>query len=95
MLHTLTTSPFRCDLSAIRRLIAVDDHVLLLEDGVIFALEGTKSLLMLINTSAYVYALKVDLLARGLISHISSQVKIISYTDFVTLTLQHPQQISW
>ncbi|VFP81920.1 sulfurtransferase complex subunit TusB [Candidatus Erwinia haradaeae] len=95
MLHTLTMSPFRCDVPAIRRLIAVGDHVLLLEDGVIFALAGTKTLSILINSSAYIYALRVDLLARGLMSRVSSQVEIISYTDFVMLVLENPQQVSW
>ncbi|VFP78621.1 Protein TusB [Candidatus Erwinia haradaeae] len=95
MLHTLTMSPFRCDVLAIRRLIAVGDHVLLLEDGVIFALAGTKALSILINTSAYIHALRVDLLARGLMNQVSSQVEIISYTYFVMLTLENPQQICW
>ncbi|CCP04675.1 putative tRNA 2-thiouridine synthesizing protein B [Erwinia amylovora Ea644] len=95
MLHTLTTSPFRCDFPAILRLLAADDDVLLLQDGVIAALEGSAALEALLNAPINLYALREDLQARGLIAQISPRVAAVSYTDFVKLTVRNPQQMAW
>lgn len=95
MLHTLMTSPFRCDLPAIIRLLAADDDVLLLQDGVIAALEGSSALEALIDAPINLYVLREDVEARGLVAHISSKVTTVSYTDFVKLTVQNQQQMAW
>lgn len=95
MLHTLMTSPFYCDLSAMLRLLAEGDDVLLLQDGVIAALEGSSALEALLNAPISVYVLQEDLDARGLIAQISTRVITISYTDFVTLSVRHSQQMTW
>ncbi|ADP10554.1 MULTISPECIES: sulfurtransferase complex subunit TusB [Erwinia] len=95
MLHTLMTSPFRCDLPAILRLLAAGDDVLLLQDGVIAALEGSVALEALLKAPINLYALKEDLEARGLLAQISSRVTVIGYTDFVQLTVRNLQQMAW
>lgn len=95
MLHTLMTSPFRCDIPAILRLLAEGDDVLLLQDGVIAALDGSTTLVALLSVPINLYALREDLEARGLFAQISSKVVAVSYTDFVQLTVRNPQQMAW
>lgn len=95
MLHTLMSSPFRCDLAAMLRLLADGDDVLLMQDGVIAALEGSKALEALLNAPISVFVLKEDVDARGLGAQISTRVTAVSYTDFVTLVVKHPQQMTW
>ena len=95
MLHTLMTSPFRCDLAAMLRLLSEGDDVLLLQDGVIAALEGTAALEALLNAPISLYVLKEDLAARGLSAQISTRVTGVSYTDFVALVVKNPQQMTW
>ncbi|CCG88834.1 sulfurtransferase complex subunit TusB [Erwinia piriflorinigrans] len=95
MLHTLMTSPFRCDLSAILRLLVTGDDVLLLQDGVIAALEGSAALEALLKAPINLYVLKEDLEARGLLAQISSRVTVVGYTDFVQLAVRNPQQMAW
>lgn len=95
MLHTLMTSPFRCDLLALLRLVAEGDDVLLLQDGVIAALEGSLALEALLNAPISVYVLQEDLDARGLAAQISSKVTVVGYTGFVKLAVSHTQQMTW
>lgn len=95
MLHTLMTSPFRCDMPAILRLLATDDDVLLLQDGVIAALQGSAALEALLSAPINLYVLREDLEARGLVAHVSSNVTVVGYTDFVKLTVRNLQQMAW
>ena len=95
MLHTLMSSPYRCDFNAMLRLLVEGDDVLLLQDGVIAALEGNLVLEALENASISLFALREDLEARGLVEQISTSVTMISYTDFVTLAVKNPQQMAW
>lgn len=95
MLHTLMTSPFRCDLNAMVRLLAEGDDVLLLQDGVIAALAGSPALEVLLHAPISLYALKDDLDARGLFGQISTSVTAVSYTEFVALAVKNPQQMTW
>lgn len=95
MLHTLMTSPFRCDLNAVVRLFAEGDDVLLMQDGVIAALAGSPALEVLLQAPISLFALKDDLDARGLFGQISTNVTAISYTEFVALAVKNPQQMTW
>jgi len=95
MLHTLMTSPFQCDLNAMLRLLAEGDDVLLLQDGVLAALKGCKALESLRLAPISLYVLQDDVVARGLSAQISSDAAAVSYTDFVALTVKHPQQMTW
>lgn len=95
MLHILTHSPFKCDFNALLRLLADGDDVLLIQDGVLAALEESRALESLLLAPISVYVLQDDVSARGLSAHISTRAVAVSYTDFVGLTVKHPQQMTW
>ncbi|KQN63961.1 sulfurtransferase complex subunit TusB [Erwinia sp. E602] len=95
MLHTLMSSPFHCDLPALQRLLAAGDDLLLLQDGVLAALAGSQALESLQLAPISIYVLKDDVEARGLSAQISTSVMQVGYTDFVRLTVKHPQQMTW
>jgi tRNA 2-thiouridine synthesizing protein B len=61
-------------------LIKTDDVILLIEDGVY---------INNLNMTENSYALKSDVIARGLLDKISSQIKLIDYEGFVELAIQH------
>lgn len=86
MLYTLATSPFNCDFSAMLRLITDNDVVLLMQDGVIAATAQSPYLAALQKTGAQLYALDVDINARGLQNTLSTAVSVITYQGFVKLT---------
>ncbi|MEI2267329.1 sulfurtransferase complex subunit TusB [Erwinia sp. CGal63] len=95
MLHTLIHSPFQCDFNAMLRLLAAGDDVLLLQDGVLAALEGSQALESLRLAPISLYVLQEDVMARGLSAQISSIATAVSYTEFVALTVKQTQQIAW
>lgn len=95
MLHTLHRSAWLTDFSSLLRLMHKDDELLLLQDGVTAAIEGSRFLDSLQNASIKVYVLEDDIIARGLGGQISDSVVRVSYTDFVRLTVKHPNQIAW
>ncbi|MDX6039601.1 MULTISPECIES: sulfurtransferase complex subunit TusB [Scandinavium] len=95
MLHTLSHSPWQHDISAQLRLVKAGDDLLLLSDGVIAALEGSRYLDILRAAPISLYALNEDIEARGLAGQISSGVVRVSYNDFVRLTIKHTRQLTW
>lgn len=95
MLFTLAHSPQQCDLPALIRLIGQSDALLLMQDGVIAALENSVAQSHLSVLSCPVYVLSEDLQARGLIGQISHKLIPIDYTGFVDLTEKHVQHIAW
>ncbi|NIG79312.1 sulfurtransferase complex subunit TusB [Klebsiella sp. Ap-873] len=95
MLHTLRHSPFQCDITEILRYTQPGDDLLLIEDGVIAALNGSRALELLLSAPITVHALQEDVEARGLVAQISSKVERVGYTDFVRLTIKHSQQFTW
>ena len=95
MLHTLSHSPWQHDISAQLRLAREGDALILLSDGVIAALEGSRFLDLLRSAPITLYALKEDIDARGLGGQISSSAVRVSYTDFVRLAVKHTGQLTW
>ncbi|AVY97354.1 sulfurtransferase complex subunit TusB [Lelliottia sp. WB101] len=95
MLHTLSHSPWQCDIDGLLRMLADGDDLLLIQDGVLAAIEGSRFVEMLNNAPITVSALKEDIDARGLTAQISSKIDVVSYTDFVNLSLKHTTQMSW
>ncbi|SCC69464.1 sulfurtransferase complex subunit TusB [Kosakonia oryziphila] len=95
MLHTLSHSPWQCDMTALLRILSPGDDVLLLSDGVTAALEGSRYIALLLNASITIHALNDDVQARGLNGQISSSVVRVGYTDFVSLTVKHAVQMHW
>ena len=66
MLHTLHRSAWLTDFSSLLRLVGADDELLLLQDGVTAAIEGSRFLETLQNASIKDYELEEDIKARGL-----------------------------
>ncbi|PKH23894.1 sulfurtransferase complex subunit TusB [Enterobacterales bacterium CwR94] len=95
MLHTLFHSPAQCDFALLLRTLSADDHLLLLQDGVLAAMAGSRYWAALENAGIPVSVLDVDVAARGLSAQISNSVSQVSYNDFVMLTERHSQQMSW
>ena len=95
MLYTLLHSPWQCDLDSLLLLLQAGDDLLLLQDGVTAALEGTPMLDKLCASGATLWVLEEVVLARGLAAQVSTKVASLDYTGFVTLTTKHPQQVAW
>lgn len=74
MLYTLATSPFKCDFSTMVGFITAEDVVLLMQDGVVAAVAQSPYLVALQKTGAQLYALDVDINARGLQNTLSTAV---------------------
>lgn len=95
MLHTLRHSPWQCDITGLLRMLQAGDDLLLIEDGVSAALEGSRYLESLLAAPITVYVLEEDIRARGLSAQISDSVVRVSYTDFVRLAVKHSAQMAW
>ncbi|SLM64827.1 MULTISPECIES: sulfurtransferase complex subunit TusB [Dickeya] len=96
MLHTLSHSPYHTDLPALLRMVTADDALLLIQDGVIAAIDGSLAWEHLCaSCPAPVYALIEDVHARGLSAQISTMVTLVDYTEFVRLTALHARQLAW
>jgi tRNA 2-thiouridine synthesizing protein B len=95
MLYTLLHSPWQCDFDSLMLLLQEGDDLLLLQDGVTAALEGSQMLMKLSASSAKVWVLEEDVAARGLVEQISTKVARLDYTGFVALTVKHQQQVAW
>ncbi|MEM0654823.1 sulfurtransferase complex subunit TusB [Klebsiella huaxiensis] len=95
MLHTLSTSPWHADTATMLRLIKEGDDLLLMSDGVVAAVAGSRFLEILQSAPITIHALQEDIEARGLGGQIADGVVRLSYTDFVRLTVKHPGQLAW
>ncbi len=95
MLYTLSRSPHTSDLASLLLTARAGDDLLLLQDGVIAGLAGTPALEKLLAAPLGLYALDVDVVARGLIAHFSDKITVIGYNAYVSLTVKHAQQLAW
>lgn len=99
MLHTVNKSPFeKTSLSSCLRLAKSGSGILLLEDAVYAALQGTGLSGEIAGRSRdfQFYALGPDLAARGLSKKpVIDGVKIIDYEGFVDLVAEHDAVHSW
>ena len=95
MLHTLSRSPWQCDIDTLVSMLREGDDLLLIQDGVLAALDGSRFVEILTNAPITVSALKGDLDARGLSGQISAKIDVVGYTDFVNLTVTHASQMNW
>lgn len=99
MLHTVNKSPFeRGALRSCLRLAADGSTVLLLEDAVVAALDGTECA-PAVRDAGRRLALRVlgpDLAARGLAAaRVLDGVEVIDYPEFVELAATHDSIQSW
>lgn len=95
MLHTLSHSPYHCDIDALLGCLGSQDALVLLQDGVVAALANSETATRLLKATVPLYVLRNDVEARGLIEQISDNFSLISYNQFVQLTVKHPQQLAW
>ncbi|WP_367680945.1 sulfurtransferase complex subunit TusB [Buchnera aphidicola] len=86
-------SPYSIDLDTMFLMIDLNDDIVMLQDGVVFAVDKD----FFLNYKRYIHiihVLKEDLEARGL-KNINSGFKVINYKQFVQLTFKHKTQINW
>jgi tRNA 2-thiouridine synthesizing protein B len=98
MLHTVNKSPFQTDsLSTCLRYAKPGASVLLIEDGVYGAREGTAMAddIKEALKDKSVYVLEPDLNARGINSNLIDGVKLVDYAGFVDLTTECELVQSW
>ena len=95
MLYTLMNSPWQCDIETLLLLLRPEDDLLLLQDGVTGALQGSTMLSRLLASPATLWVLEEDVIARGLTAQISTSIVRVDYTGFVALTAKHQQQVAW
>ena len=96
ILHTINKSPLSyTNLQTSMRFLKAGDPIILTEDGVYGASEGTAiaGTIKEVLKKNPVYALEADLQARG-ITKLIDGVKIVNYEGYVELTEQH-NPVSW
>ena len=99
LLHTVNKSPFERDsLGSCLRLTAKGSSVLLLEDGVYGAMQGT-AISDDVNKAMQdrsFYVLGPDLKARGVSEDkLIDGIKVVDYPGFVNLVTEHDNVQSW
>ncbi|QCI27342.1 sulfurtransferase complex subunit TusB [Buchnera aphidicola] len=95
MLHILSNSPFKIDISVMFNMLSSQDGLIALQDGVLIALNNNFFISDLIKYSKNIYVLQEDVLIRGISDNISSKIKLINYCEFVTLTEKYNKFINW
>jgi tRNA 2-thiouridine synthesizing protein B len=99
MLHTVNKSPFeRNSLESCLRLAQKGNGVLLIEDGVYGAMQGTAKSDMVSNAMKNLsfYVLGPDLKARGMDeSKLIDGIKVVDYAGFVDLVTEYDTTQSW
>jgi tRNA 2-thiouridine synthesizing protein B len=99
MLHTVNKSPFeRSSLQSCLRIARPGASVLLIEDGIYAALEGTDIADRVSAAMRVVsfYVLAPDLVARGFDERaVLKGVKLVDYSGFVDLVVRHGSVQAW
>ena len=99
MLHTVNKSPFeKASLESCFRLATAGSAVLLIEDGVYAALQGTKvsSAVAEKMKDLSFYVLGPDVAARGLSDKpLIEGIKTVDYAGFVDLVEEHETSTAW
>jgi tRNA 2-thiouridine synthesizing protein B len=98
LLHTVNKSPFERDaFASCMRHAQPGASILLIEDGVYAAVNGTSvsARLVVALTRFPIYALAPDVDARGLRGKLVEGVTLVDYGGFVDLVTQHSAVQSW
>lgn len=99
MLHTVNKSPFdKTAFESCLRLAKAGSAVLLIEDGVYGALQGSKiaSEVMTKMKELSFYVLSPDINARGLVDKpLIDGIKLVDYDGFVDLVTEHDSSTAW
>lgn len=92
ILHTVNKSPNAAPaLQSCLRFSGDDDGIVLLEDGVYAAASAATGLAQ----RRRVYAIRADVLARGLADRLMESVEVIDYSGFVKLCAEFPVVKNW
>ena len=99
MLHMINKSPFdRNALDSCLSTAKKGGSILLIEDGIYAAMQGTKAqdkVASAMNDFPF-YALGPDIKARGMREdQIIEGIKVVDYADFVDLVVEHDNLQSW
>ena len=99
MIHTINKSPFeRNNLDSCLRLSLSGSPILLIEDGVLAAIENSSISQKILSAQKDhpFFALGPDLKARGISeSEVSDGITIVDYSGFVDLVVEHGPIQSW
>jgi tRNA 2-thiouridine synthesizing protein B len=98
MLHTVNKSPFEKDsLESCIKNAKAGSSILLIEDGVYGALNGTKmsDAVQSAMSSISFYALSGDLAARGVEGKVMDNIQLVDYAGFVDLVTKHDSTTAW
>ena len=96
MLHIVNQSPFtRSCLADCLRVCDAQAALILIEDGVYAALADSEWAQRMVEKTGKVYALDVDVAARGLTGKIATSIISVDYAGFVQLCCEHPTSHSW
>ncbi len=99
-LHTVNKSAFeRNSLESCLSVCKSDASVLLIEDGVVSALQNTavsEQISVAAKTGIKFFALSEDLCARGLSDErVMAEIALVDYAGFVKLTTENDRVQSW
>ncbi|PPS58962.1 sulfurtransferase complex subunit TusB [Pantoea sp. BRM17] len=81
MQELFLNSPWQCDIETLLLLLRPEDDLLLLQDGVTGALQGSTMLARLSAAPATLWVLEEDVVARGLSAQISSTFGVLALYD--------------
>jgi tRNA 2-thiouridine synthesizing protein B len=99
ILHTVNKSPFQdSTMNSCLAICSNQDSVILIEDGVFGALLTSpvaSDIKKLSARGTRFYALTNDVVARGLTEKLLPDVNLVSYQDFVSLSIECKQIQSW
>lgn len=98
ILHKISLSPTSSsNLHDCLRLCQSGHSILLTGNGVYGAMQNSpasKQLQFALN-KIKIYALKEDIIARGIALNLLSGIELITYDEFVDLTIEHSKTCSW
>ncbi|MDG2395835.1 sulfurtransferase complex subunit TusB [Candidatus Thioglobus sp.] len=97
MLHTVNKSSFeRNSLQSCLNTIDDSSVILFIEDGVINAANNANSSMIAdLAANGRVFALQGDVDARGISSKLADNIKLVDYSGFVDLVVEHGTAVSW
>jgi tRNA 2-thiouridine synthesizing protein B len=97
LLHLVSASPAAsASLDSCLRSLDDDALILLMQDGVYAATEGSDAVTQIKSSNAVrCYALRTDVAARGLSEHVDAAVILIDYDEFVRLSVECHAVQSW
>lgn len=96
MLHLIMSSPATLDMDYLETFIGQTDDILLLQDAVYGGIADSHYFSRLVaKKNLGLYLLQEDAQARGITGLLGPKFQIISYQQFVELTVKHSKQITW